>query len=88
MVYKYGRYVEFRDEVLRLAKDEKLRRELGVHAYETITKEWNPREAANRLYTFCEGLLNGKVIPQESGPLSIAPVISPKEGYQYTKKEI
>ena len=88
LVYKNGRYVEFRDEVLRLAKDEKLRRELGVHAYETITKEWNPREAANRLYTFCEGLLNGKVIPQESGPLSIAPVISPKEGYQYTKKEI
>ena len=88
LVYKNGRYEEFRDEVLRLAKDEKLRQELGRQAYETIIREWNPREAANRLYTFCEGLLEGQVIPQESGPLSIAPVISPKKGYQYTKREV
>ena len=88
LVYKNGRYEEFRDEVLRLAKDEKLRQELGRQAYETIIREWNPREAANRLYTFCESLLEGQVIPQEHGPLSIAPVISPKKGYQYTKREV
>ena len=34
------------------------------------------------------GDLEGQVIPQESGPLSIAPVISPKKGYQYTKREV
>lgn len=86
LVYKNGRYTEFRDDVVRLVKDAALRKELGLHAYDTITQEWNPKEAAARLYRFCEGLLAGQVLPEEHGPLSIAPVISPREGYQYTKK--
>lgn len=88
LVYKNGRYREFRNEVVLLAQDEALRKEIGVHAYETITQTWNPKEAAARMYAFCEGLLSeGKlVLPQDDGPLSPAPIISPREGYEYTKR--
>ena len=85
LVYKTGRYKEFEEQVVRLVKDEELRKELGLHAYETMTKLWNPKEAAKRLYEFCEGILQGRVIAQEEGPLSIAPVIKPKDGYEYTR---
>lgn len=86
VVYKTGRYKEFEELVVILVEDEKLRKELGIHAYETMTSAWNPKEAARRLYEFCEGLLQGKMIIQEEGPLSIAPVIKPKAGYEYTRK--
>lgn len=87
MVYKNGDFKEFRDMVVALARDEKLRRKLGENAYKTIHDEWNPKEAAERLYNFCEGLLDGKAVPCESGPLSIAPVIKPKDGYAYVQRE-
>ena len=85
LVYKTGSYKEFEKQVERLATDEKLCKELGVHAYNTMITKWNPKEAAKRLYEFCEGLLDGKVEPQPDGPLSIAPVIKPREGYEYTR---
>lgn len=87
MVYKNGDFKEFRKLVTELAKDENLRRRLGENAYKTIHDEWNPKEAAGRLYSFCEGLLDGKAVPNESGPLSIAPVIKPKDGYDYVRRE-
>lgn len=85
LVYKTGRYKEFEELVVKLAKDEKLRKEIGIHAYETMTSLWNPKEAAKGLYEFCEGLLQGKVKSREAGPLSIAPVIKPKNGYLYVR---
>lgn len=85
LVYKTGRFREFREQVTRLCKDAELRKRLGINAYETIIKEWNPKEAAERLYRFCEGLLDGKAKPEQEGPLSPAPVIAPKEGYLYTR---
>jgi len=83
-VYKTGRFKEFQSYVLQLCKEEGLRRRLGSNAYHTIIKEWNPKEAADRLYRFSEGLLRGEVSPEMTGPLSVAPVIWPREGYQYT----
>lgn len=85
LVYKTGDFKEFRAYVLRLCADSALRKQLGINAYNTITKTWNPQEAADRLYAFSEGLLKGAVNAQKDGPLSIAPVISPKEGYHYTR---
>ena len=85
LVYKTGDFKEFRAYVLRLCADVALRKQLGINAYNTITKTWNPQEAADRLYAFSEGLLKGAVNAQKDGPLSIAPVISPKEGYHYTR---
>ncbi|MDE7417257.1 MAG: glycosyltransferase family 4 protein [Lachnospiraceae bacterium] len=85
LVYKNGHYKEFRDQVLCLCRDEALRKKLGTNAYQTMIREWNPKVAADRLYRFCEGLLNGKVEPEKEGPLSPAPLIAPREGYAYTR---
>ncbi len=87
LVYKTGRYQEFERLVSLLCTDKTLQKRLGTHAYETIVREWNPKEAADRLYQFCEGLLHGKVQPQKTGPLSPAPVIAPRKGYWYTRNK-
>lgn len=84
-VYKTGHFKEFREYVLRLCEDGALRKQLGINAYNTIIEKWNPKEAADRLYCFSEGLLKGEVNTWEDGPLSAAPVISPKEGYVHTR---
>lgn len=86
LVYKTGQFCEFQNQVLRLCRNEALRKKLGANAYETIVTEWNPENAAERLLYFCEGLLGGEVRPQAQGPLSPAPVIAPREGYLYTRR--
>lgn len=85
LVYKNGCYKEFQEQVLQLCKDAVLRRQLGMNAYQTMVSEWNPKVAADRLYRFCEGLVNGSVQPEKEGPLSPAPLIAPREGYAYTR---
>lgn len=85
LVYKNGCYKEFQEQVLQLCKDAALRRQLGMNAYQTMVSEWNPKVAADRLYRFCEGLVNGSVQPEKEGPLSPAPLIAPREGYTYTR---
>lgn len=87
MVYKTGHFREFQKLVLILCENEILRKQLGISAYETIVKEWNPKAAAQRLLRFSEGLVNGKVNPEEKGPLSRAPVIAPRQGYRYVRRE-
>lgn len=84
-VYKNECYREFQKQVLQLCKDAALRKQLGVNAYQTMIREWNPKVAADRLYRFCEGLVNGSVQPEQEGPLSPAPLIAPREGYAYTR---
>lgn len=85
LVYKTGHYHEFQEQVLTLCQNRELRKKLGTSAYHTIAKLWNPKEAADRLYRFCEGLIEGRVIPEKEGPLSPAPLIAPRKGYQYTR---
>ena len=87
LVYRTGHFKEFREQVVRLCRDAGLRRRLGTNAYETMIGEWNPKEAAARLYRFCEGLLDGKAEPEKEGPLSPAPIIAPRAGYQYTRRQ-
>lgn len=84
-VYRNGNFSEFRRQVVELCRDAGLRRRLGVSAYDTVMDEWTPKEAARRLYDFCEGLLCGEVRVQEHGPLSPAPSIAPWKGYGYTR---
>lgn len=87
LVYENEHFREFREQVLLLCRDAQLRRTLGVNAYQTMTQEWNPKTAADRLYRFCEGLMNGTVQPEKEGPLSLAPLIAPREGYAYTRRK-
>lgn len=86
LVYRTGHYKEFQEQVMSLCRDGGLRKRLGTNAYNTIVNEWNPKTAAERLYRFCEGLLDGKIQPEAEGPLSPAPLIAPREGYGYVRR--
>lgn len=86
MVYRNGHFGELKKQVLSLCRDAELRRTLGTNAYQTMIREWNPGTAAERLYRFCEGLLDGQARPEKEGPLSPAPLIAPREGYAYTRR--
>lgn len=47
------------------------RRQMGLRAYETILKSWNPEIAAQRLLCLAEGLLSGRTeSPYADGPCS------------------
>lgn len=87
MVYKNENLKEFKKYVLDLSKDAPLRKTLGINAYNTIINEWNPKEAAKRLYDFSIGLLKGEVLVQKDGPLSHAPNIAPYKGYEYSHRK-
>ena len=86
LVYKNKCYSEFRKYAFTLVKDKALLQKLGTNAYETVAGTWNPEEAAKRLLAFCRGLLDAKLMVEKEGPLSPAPVISPRGGYAYTRR--
>lgn len=86
MVYRDGNPEEFLAYGERLAKDRQLRMRLGKNAYDTIVTYWNPQFAAESLLRFGEGILEGRQVINESGPLSRALVISPRKGYAYTRR--
>lgn len=76
LTYSNGSYEMFERQVLRLLEDEELRRKISRAAYARIADLWNETEAAKRLITFCEGLLEGEAEPfDDDGPLSPAPVL-------------
>lgn len=87
LVYKNKSYHEFKEQVLILATNQELCKALGIKAYETVKTTWNPKVAAERLYSFCEGLIKGEVLYQtDEGPMSKAPNIAPRKGYQYVRR--
>ncbi len=71
-------YADFEKKALRLVNDPELRGRLGLAAYESIVRLWNPRTAAERFYDFCEALTQGRpyTAPAE-GPMSADPGIRP-----------
>ena len=86
LVYRSGDVEELTALVTELLKDNTLRETLGRTAYDTIVKEWNAQHAAKCFVEFCENLEKKNVKFQTSGPMSKAPLISPKNGYVYTRK--
>ena len=86
LIYHDGKSSELFRLTERLVRDEGLRRELGGNAYRTIVEEWNAEKGTERLLALCVrlGLLDREDVETvrleeglpESGPCSIAPVIS------------
>ena len=70
--------------ILLLAKDAKLRQQLGLAAYQTIAEPWNAQVAAERFLAFAEAVLSGQEQHYENGPMSPAEIITPAKGYEYT----
>lgn len=83
LVYKNGSYEDMEKQVKYLLDHPKKACRMGIAAYNTIAKDWNAKEAANRLLQFYEGWKKGNVKLPKSGPFSKSPVIAPKKMYEY-----
>lgn len=75
LIYQNGDSDDLCKNVLKLAKDVKLRETLGSNAYLTIKNIWNSEIAANRFLKFSESLMSGEVLQYTEGPCSKAPII-------------
>ena len=77
LLYSKGNYESMLEQVLMLFENPELIGQFGKKAYETITQEWNAETAVERIFEFYDGLVNGKKISYDDGPMSIAKVINP-----------
>ncbi|MBD5509467.1 MAG: glycosyltransferase [Lachnospiraceae bacterium] len=77
LLYEKGKYDRMEALVLDLFEHWEERQSMGRAAYETIRDMWNAEHAAAALLRFVEKLRQGKIEPEQEGPLSIAPVIRP-----------
>ena len=82
LVYPNDCYDKMEALVLDLFENWDERRQMGRAAYETICDTWNADNAAKELIRFTGGLMQGEIIPAQTGPLSTAPVISPRRMYR------
>lgn len=78
LLYQNGRYDEMEALVLDLFENWETRRHMGRAAYETIRDMWNAEYAAAALLRFTDRLRQGRIMPEEEGPLSAAPIIRPR----------
>lgn len=58
-------------------------RKMGQAAYETIIRSWNAEHAAKALKDMVEGIKAGAFRPEKEGPLSPAPVVSPRKMFRF-----
>lgn len=82
LIYKEGSYEDFFACVKSLFDEKELITRYGKAAYETIVTEWNAENAAAQILRFYDNWKLGKIDPPKSGPLSVAPVISPRKMYE------
>ena len=82
LVYPADRYEKMEELVLDLFEHWNERKVMGRAAYETIRDIWNADNAARELLRFAKGLEGGEIVPAKEGPLSVAPVISPRRMYR------
>ena len=82
LVYPEGRYEKMEELVIDLFDHWEARKKMGRAAYETIRDTWNAEHAAQELLRFTRGLQRGEITLAQTGPLSVASVISPHRMYQ------
>lgn len=81
-VYPKDSYEKMEDIVSELFAGWPRYKGMGRAAYETIRDTWNAEHAAQELLRFCEGLLQGRIVAAQSGPLSVAVPVRPGKMYQ------
>lgn len=83
-----GREDELYAAVRRLLESPILRRACGRAAYQTVTEQWAPDVAAERLLCLSETLLRGDTAPApfDEGPCSLAPLLR-NAGYTAHRSE-
>lgn len=75
LIFRSGDWDDLYRKVKRLIEDSALRERCGRAAYETITGEWNAKEAARRFLRLAEALAAGEDTPFTHGPCSRAEVL-------------
>lgn len=75
LIYKSGSVEELTKCIENLIKNEYLRKQYGVKAYETIYNMWSPENAAKRLICLTYDLLNNRKVRFSDGVCSKAPII-------------
>ncbi len=73
LLYSNNSYQEMEKLVLDLFEHWEERKVMGKEAYRTIVQEWNAEHAAEELLLFTKCLVEGRLAPAASGPLSPAP---------------
>jgi hypothetical protein len=86
MVYRNGDPMEMISYVEMLLEEPGYCMTMGLSAYETIRSKWNAKNAAVHLLRFIRSLALENPEASLDGPMAIAPIISPKKGYEYTRK--
>ena len=82
LIFPDNSYQEMEKLVIDLFDNWEERKQMGNAAYRTIVDEWNSEHAAAALMNFVEGYMEGKMVLPKSGPLSPAPVISPRRTHR------
>lgn len=78
LLYQNGSYDEMEKLMFHLFENWETGRHMGRAAYETIRDMWNAEYAAAALLRFVDRLRQGRIVPEEDGPLSAAPIIKPR----------
>lgn len=86
VAYPKNDYVMMKEAVIKLAAEKELREKIAKNAYRTIEKYWNSDYAACMLMNMIEGWLKGEDRAPKEGPLSPAPVISPRKMFSVMEK--
>ena len=86
IAYPSGNYGKMREAVEYLIRHPGERERMAQAAYETVSDLWNAEHAAKVLQKMIEGIQNGDFKPEEKGPLSPAPVISPGRMFRWMQK--
>lgn len=82
LIYPKDRYDMMEELVLNLFQNWDEHKQMGRAAYETIRDSWNADNAAKELIRFTGELMRGEIVPAQTGPLSTAPIISPRRMYR------
>ncbi len=70
IMFRDGRFGDFKKKVYALCRDPKTVRRLGQNAFETVNTMWNGKAAAHRMFTMTEHFLRGEDTPFDRGPCS------------------
>lgn len=86
-VYQNGRLDEMYSLLRSMTDDPELCKKYGKEAYKTVCESWTPQEAAKRLVSLSEALLNGKdpKALYSDGPCSVAVPIAHSKQYKQIK---
>ncbi len=75
LLFKSGSVDSLADKLEKFLTDDTLRRTCQEGAYRQMKSMWNPEVAAQRIVDFSKGIMAGKPVEYEDGPLSQAPVL-------------